>query len=204
MAWQSLYQRAETVESRMQRELHVRFGGRAEETHRPKDGRALRSDPYTYIPTWNGFLYLGVILDVFTRMIVGWSMSNSLGAEIVVDALQMAVHRRKPDLDAVHHSDQGSQYAAMLFGRLLRDHGLVASMESVGDCFDNAMAESFFATLETELLDRTTFRNHNEARIAIFDYIETFYNKTRRHSGIGHLSPIEFERRWMLEQIQAD
>lgn len=151
----------------------------------------------TYVPTWAGFLYVGVILDVFTRMIVGWSMRNDLGAELVVDALDMACHRRKPEPGTIHHSDQGCQYAALAFGRRLRESGLQASMGSVGDCFDNAMAEAFFATLETELIDRSTFRNRTEARIAVFDFIETFYNKTRRHTAIGNLSPVEFEKRWL-------
>ena len=150
----------------------------------------------TYVPTWSGWLYLGVILDVHTRLVVGWSMRNDLGAELVTEAIDMAVHRRRPAQGAIHHSDQGSQYASMAFGRRLREAGLKASMGSVGDCYDNAMAEAFFATLETELIDRTTFRNRTEARIAVFDYIEGFYNRQRRHSSIGMISPLEFERRW--------
>jgi putative transposase len=155
----------------------------------------------TYVPTWAGFLYVSTILDVYTRMIVGWSMGNSLGAELVVDALDMAVHRRKPQGEVIHHSDQGSQYASLSFTRRLREAGVLASMGSVGDCFDNAMAESFFATLETELIDRSTFRNRTEARVAVFDYIEGFYNRTRRHSGIGNLSPLEFEKRWLVSNL---
>jgi putative transposase len=151
----------------------------------------------TYVPTWAGFLYVGIILDVYTRMIVGWSMRSDLGAELVTDALDMAVHRRTPQPGGIHHSDQGSQYASLTFGRRLREAELLVSMGSVGDCFDNAMAEAFFATLETELIDRQAFRTRTEARIAVFDYIEGFYNRTRRHSAIGNLSPLEFERRWL-------
>lgn len=136
----------------------------------------------TYVPTWAGFLYVGIILDVYTRMIVGWSMRNDLGGELVTDALDMAVHRRRPQPGGIHHSDQGSQYASLTFGRRLREAELLASMGSVGDCFDNAMAEAFFATLETELIDRQTFRTRTEARIAVFDYIEGFYNRTRREA----------------------
>lgn len=163
-----------------------------------RPGRVLVAD-ITYVPTWEGFLYLGVILDVFTRAIVGWSMRYDLGAEIVVDAFDMACSRRKLEPGAIHHSDQGSQYASLEFGRRLRDSGAVASMGSVGDCFDNAMAESFFATLEKELIMKNTFKTRTQARMAVFDYIERFYNPIRRHSSIGNLSPLEFERRWLKE-----
>lgn len=146
---------------------------------------------------------MGIILDVFTRMIVGWSMRNDLGAELVVDAFDMAVHRRRPERGAIHHSDQGSQYASLAFGRRLREAGLLASMGSIGDCFDNALAEAFFATLETELIDRSTFRNRTEARIAVFDFIEGWYNPRRRHSSINNKSPIEFERRWLEENARV-
>jgi putative transposase len=149
----------------------------------------------TYVPTWAGFLYLAVVLDVFSRRVAGWSMSNDLRTEVVLNALNMAIWNRRPANGVIHHSDQGCQYTSFDFGRRCRDAGVVPSMGSVGDCFDNAMAESFFATLETELLDRTLFRNRTEARLAIFDYLEGFYNSRRRHSALGHLSPAEYERR---------
>lgn len=149
----------------------------------------------TYVPTWAGFLYLAVVLDVFSRRIVGWSMAAMLKTELVLDALNMALWRRRP-LGVIHHSDQGSQYTSIDFGNRCRKAGVRPSMGSVGDCYDNAMCESFFATLECELLERTRFSTHAEARIAIFEFIEGFYNPRRRHSGIGYLAPVEFERRW--------
>jgi putative transposase len=153
----------------------------------------------TYVPTWSGFLFLAVVLDVFSRKIVGWSMSANQNTELVTRALQMAMTRRKPDGVVVHHSDQGCQYTSYDFAKACRAAGVERSMGSVGDCFDNAMAESFFATLECELIDRSVFENRNRARMAIFDYIEGFYNSWRRHSTIGSLCPNEFERRWQAQ-----
>lgn len=153
----------------------------------------------TYVPTWAGFLFLAVVLDVFTRQVVGWSMSANQNTELVTRALHMAVRRRRPSTVVVHHSDQGCQYTSYDFARACRAAGVTRSMGSVGDCFDNAMAESFFATLECELLDRSVFENRNMARMAIFDYIEGFYNKIRRHSSIENLAPAEFERRWRAQ-----
>lgn len=149
----------------------------------------------TYVHTWAGFLYVAVVLDVFSRRIVGWAMSESLATEVVLNALDMAVWNRRPGSGVVHHSDQGCQYTSFAFGRRCREAGVVPSMGSVGDCFDNAMAESFFATLECELLDRRSFKNRTEARLAVFDFIEGFYNTHRRHSALGYVSPAEFERR---------
>ncbi len=148
----------------------------------------------TYCPTWSGFLYLAVVLDAFSRRIVGWSMSTTLHAKIVLDALDMALWRRRP-IDVIHHSDQGSQYTSIAFGKRCREAGVRPSMGSVGDAYDNAMAESFFATLECELLDRRRFKTHAEARIALFEFIEGFYNPRRRHSSLGYLSPAAFETR---------
>lgn len=148
----------------------------------------------TYCPTWSGFLYLAVVLDAFSRRIVGWSMAASLHAKIVLDALDMALWRRRP-IDVIHHSDQGSQYTSLAFGKRCRQAGVRPSMGSVGDAYDNAMAESFFATLECELLDRRRFKTHAEARSAIFEFIEGFYNPRRRHSSLGYLSPATFETR---------
>jgi putative transposase len=147
----------------------------------------------TYIPTWAGFLYLAVVLDAFSRRIVGWSMAAHLRTRLVLDALDMALAQRRPS-DVVHHSDQGSQYTSIAFGARCRQAGVRPSMGSVGDCYDNAMCESFFATLECELLDRHRFRSQAEARMAVFEFIEGWYNSHRRHSAIGYLSPINYER----------
>ena len=148
----------------------------------------------TYIPTWAGFLFLAVVLDAFSRRIVGWAMANHLRTELVLEALNMAVGRRQPTTDVIHHSDQGCQYTSIAFGAP-REAGVRPSMGSVGDCFDNAMCESFFATLECELLDRYRFPNQAEARIAVFDFIEGWYNTQRRHSSLDYDSPISYERR---------
>ena len=152
----------------------------------------------TYVPTWTGFLYLAVVLDAHSRRVVGWAMAEHLRSELVTEAVDRATWRRRPTPGAVHHSDQGSQYTSLAFGRRLRDAGLVRSMGSRGDCFDNAMAESFFATLECELLARQRFPTRSAARLALFDYIEGFYNTHRRHSALGYLSPAAYERRWTV------
>jgi putative transposase len=149
----------------------------------------------TYIPTWEGFLYLAFVLDACTRRVVGWAMRTTLQTEIVTAALEMAIARTRPAPGLIHHSDHGSQYTSFVFGARLQGAGIVPSMGSVGDCFDNAMAESFNATLECELLDRDTFRTREEARTKIFDFIETFYNPRRRHSALDYASPMEYERR---------
>jgi putative transposase len=147
----------------------------------------------TYIPTWAGTLYLAVVLDVWSRRIVGWAMTTHLRTSLVVAALEMAIRQRRPQA-VIHHSDQGSQYTAIEFGRRCREAQVRPSMGSVGDCYDNAMCESFFATLECELLDRVTLRTPAEARTAVFDFIEGWYNPARRHSSLEYLSPIDFER----------
>jgi len=155
----------------------------------------------TYVPTWAGFLYLAVVLDAHSRRIVGWAMTDHLRSELVIEALDMAVWRRRPTQSIIHHSDQGSQYTSLAFGRRLREAGLLGSMGSRGDCFDNATAESFFATLECELLARHRFPTRSAARLALFDYIEGFYNTHRRHSALGYLSPAAYERRWSDQPI---
>ena len=147
----------------------------------------------TYVPTWAGFVFLAVVVDAFSRRVVGWSMANHLRTELVLEALNMALWQRRPG-SVVHHSDQGSQYTSYAFGKRCREMGVAPSMGSVGDCFDNAMAESFFATLECELIDRRVFRTQTEARMAVFEYIEGWYNPHRRHSALGYLSPLNFER----------
>ena len=148
----------------------------------------------TYVPTWAGVLYLAVVLDVWSRRVVGWAMRKDLGAELATAALRMAVAQRRPR-GVIHHSDQGSQYTSLAFGQLCRATGIAASMGSVGDCYDNALCESFFASLECELIDRRCFRTHAEARHALFSYTEGWYNTRRRHSALGYLSPVDFERR---------
>ena len=155
----------------------------------------------TYIPTWAGFLYLAVVLDAFSRRIVGWSMAATLHTQVVLDALDMALWQRRPS-GVIHHSDQGSQYTSIEFGKRCREAGVRPSMGSVGDAYDNAMAESFFATLECELLDRRRFKTQAEARMAVFEFIEGFYNPRRRHSSLGYLSPIEFERQFAEETLE--
>ena len=147
----------------------------------------------TYVATWEGWLFLAVVIDAFSRRCVGWSMRDDLQAELVIDALGMAVTRRKPDAGLVHHSDRGSQYASLAFGATLRDSGIMASMGSRGDAYDNAAAESFFSTIKKELIYRHTFESRNAARLAIFDYIERFYNPVRRHSTLGNKSPVNYE-----------
>jgi putative transposase len=146
------------------------------------------------IPTWEGKLYLASVLDCFSRKVVGWSMRADMRSELVVDALEMAVARRRPAPGLVHHSDQGGQYVALLFGQRCRAAGIAQSMGSKGDCFDNAAIESYHATLEKDLLRRRSFRTKQEARTALFDYIESFYNRERLHSTLGYRSPAEFER----------
>ena len=149
----------------------------------------------TYVPTLEGYLFLGVVMDMYSRKIVGWSMRDDLKADLVVDALAMAVTRRRPPAGLVHHSDRGSQYTSLAFGKTLRESGLVASMGSRGDAYDNAACESCIATLKEEWIKRHRYRSRDEARLSIFRYIETFYNPRRRHSSLGGLSPDEYERR---------
>jgi putative transposase len=149
----------------------------------------------THVPTLVGFLYLAVVLDVFSRRIVGWSMANHMRTELVWDALEMACRQRRAT-QVIHHSDQGSQYTSVAFGHQCHRAQIRVSMGSVGDCYDNAMCESFFATLECEWLDRHRFQSHSEARMAIFSFIEGWYNPHRRHSGLDYLSPMAYERRY--------
>jgi putative transposase len=147
----------------------------------------------TYIPTHAGFLYLAVVMDAWSRRIVGWAMETHLRTELVLAALEMAIAQRQP-ASVIHHSDQGCQYTSLAFGKRCRLAGVRPSMGSVGDCYDNAMCESFFATVECEVLDFRPFRSHAEARMALFDFIEGWYNPQRRHSALGYHSPLSFER----------
>jgi putative transposase len=155
-----------------------------------------------YIPTGAGWLYLAAVLDCFSRRVVGWSMRDDLRAELVVDALEMAVARRQPRPGLIHHSDQGKQYVSLLFGERCRDAGVEISIGATS-AHDNAVAESFFASLTKDLLRRQTLRTRAEARTAVFDYIETFYNQIRLHSTLDYLSPIAYEKMKEEEQQQA-
>lgn len=147
----------------------------------------------TYIPTHQGWLYLAVVLDLASRRVIGWAMRDSLEAELTLSALRMALAARKPAPGLIHHSDRGVQYACDAYRGLLAAHHIQASMSRTGDCWDNAVAESFFATLELELIARRTWRTHTEARQAIFAFIETWYNRKRRHSTLHYLSPVQYE-----------
>lgn len=147
----------------------------------------------TYVPTWAGFIFLAIVLDVWSRRIVGWAIGEQMTSELVLAALNMAIAQRRPT-DVIHHSDQGSQYTSIAFGQRCVKMNVRPSMGSVGDAYDNAMAESFFASLECELIDRRSFQTKTEARMALFTYIEGWYNPRRRHSALGRVSPINFER----------
>lgn len=147
----------------------------------------------TYVPTWVGFVYLAVVLDVWSRRVVGWAIGDNMTTDLVLSALNMALAQRKPE-QVIHHSDQGSQYTSLAFGNRCRQMGVTPSMGTVGDAYDNAMAESFFATLECELIARKTFETRSQARMALFTWIEGWYNPRRRHSGLGYKSPMNFER----------
>jgi transposase InsO family protein len=157
----------------------------------------------TYLPTGQGFLSFAVVLDVFSRRVVGWAMADHLRTELVLAALEMALRHRRPEPGVIHHSAHGCQYTSVAFSQRCQQAGVSQSMGSVGDCYDNALAESFFATLECELIARSHWRTHREARLAVFDYIETFYNPRRRHSALAYLSPAEYERREHAESPAA-
>ena len=148
----------------------------------------------TYIPTDEGWLYLAVVEDLYSRKIVGWSMSDRIDSRLVVDALQMAVHRELPDAGLVAHSDRGVQYASEHYQTLLKQNDITCSMSRKGNCWDNAPMESFFATLKKELVHRERYQTRRQARQSLFEYIETFYNRVRRHSKLGYLSPVNFEQ----------
>ena len=147
----------------------------------------------TYVRTWEGWLYLSFVLDTYSRKIVGWSMANNLKTDLVLDALNMAIYTRRPQPGLVHHSDRGSQYTSVEFSSRLKEAGLLPSMGSVADAYDNSMAESFVSTLKRELIHRHSWANCQRVRTAIFEYVEGFYNTRGRHSALGHLSPSEYE-----------
>jgi putative transposase len=160
----------------------------------------------TYLRTWEGWLYLVAVQDVFSRRIVGWSMADHMRTELVTDALQMALAHRRPDPGLIWHSDQGSQFVSLAFGQQARAAGIAQSMGSRGDCYDNAVAESFFATLKKELVHGRSWPSKADLRSEVFEYIEAFYNRRRRHSTLGFLSPAQFEtitQHHHLEQLQT-
>lgn len=157
----------------------------------------------TYVPTWQGWLYLAAVVDACSRYCVGWSMRDDLKADLVYDALGMAVTRRRPAGELVHHSDRGSQYRSLVFGKLLSESGLLPSMGSRGDAYDNAAMESFMASIKTELINRRRFKTKDEARTAIFSYVEAFYNPRRRHKGLGQKSPAAYEKMLATAQLEA-
>jgi transposase InsO family protein len=147
----------------------------------------------TYLPTWQGWLYLAVLIDLHSRRVVGWAMADHLRSDLAAEALAMAVARRQPAAGLLHHTDRGVQYTAGAYQTQLADHGIVPSMSRVGDCYDNAVAESFFATLKTELVDRTAWPTRRAAQQAVFEWIEVFYNRQRCHSTLAYRSPVDFE-----------
>jgi putative transposase len=153
----------------------------------------------TYLRSWEGFVYLAVVLDAFSRKIVGWAMADHLRTELVLDAVGMAIHTRKPEPGLVHHTDRGSQYTSYEFGKTLRSSGLLASMGRVGSAYDNAMAESVFATLKTELVYRRSWPTRHQLEMEVFSYLEGFYNTRRRHSRLGNLSPTDYETLHMTQ-----
>ncbi|MBA3261775.1 MAG: IS3 family transposase [Thermoleophilaceae bacterium] len=161
---------------------------------RPMAPNVLWVADITYLRSWEGWLYLVAVQDAFSRRIVGWSMADHMRSDLVVDALNMAIARRRPEAGLIHHSDQGSQFVSLAFGQACGKAGIARSMGSRGDCFDNAVAESFFATLKKELIRRQSWPTRAELRQAVFEYLELFYNSTRRHSTLGMRSPAEHEQ----------
>ena len=147
----------------------------------------------TYVPTGEGWLYLAGVIDLCSRKVVGWAMADHMRTELVSDALGMALDRRRPDQGLLHHSDRGVQYAGEDYQHLLQSHGIECSMSGKGDCWDNAVMESFWATLKTELVNHERYETRDQARASIFEYIEVFYNRARLHSSLGYLSPEQFE-----------
>lgn len=157
----------------------------------------------TYIPTGQGWLYLAAVMDLYSRRIVGWAMSEHIDSSLVISAMKMALSQRRPETELLHHSDRGSQYACELFQDLLDDNGIVCSMSRKGDCWDNACMESFFGSLKTEWLDGKKYRTREQAINDIFNYIEMFYNRKRRHAALGYLSPAAYEQLYENERKQV-
>jgi putative transposase len=154
----------------------------------------------TYVPTKQGWLYLAIVLDLFSRKVVGWSMQATLKKSLVIDALQMALQLRRPGKGLLHHSDRGSQYCSYDYQNLLRQYNIICSMSRKGNCYDNAAMESFFSTLKQELIYHQQYENRAQAKLNIFEYIQVWYNRQRRHSSLGYESPEQFEQRWQYQQ----
>ncbi len=165
-----------------------------ERRFRPATPDVLWVADITYLRTWEGWVYLAAVQDAFSRRVVGWSMADHMRSELVVDALEMALHRRRPNPGLICHSDQGSQFVSLAFGQKARDAGIAVSMGSTGCAYDNAVAESFFATLKKELVHRRSWPTRRELISEVFEFVEAFYNTTRRHSTLGYLSPAQFEK----------
>ena len=165
-----------------------------ERQFRPDRPNVLWVADITYLRTGEGWLYLAAVQDAYSRQIVGWSMATHMRSSLVVDALQMALARRRPDPGLIHHSDHGSQYVSLAFGRAAGNAGIAVSMGSRGDAYDNAVAETFFATLKKELVNRRSWPSRLELQSAVFEYVEAFYNRQRRHSTLGMLSPAAYEQ----------
>lgn len=198
-----LMRRSQLVARRRRRRMPFDVGLRAEHSIAPNvlerrfdvitANSKLVAD-FTYLWTMEGWLYVAVVMDLFSRRVVGWSMSSQMTAQLVSDAMLMAIWRRGPVTALLHHSDQGSQYTSEQFQRLLKEHSVTCSTSRSGDCWDNAAMESFFSTLKTELTSQKNYQSRDEARADVFDYIERFYNPRRRHSTLGYLSPVDYEK----------
>ena len=189
--------RPQTTDSRHSQQVAAKLLGRRFAVEEAGGVNRVWCGDITYVPTREGWLYLAVLLDLGSRAVVGWAMKETLETSLASDALRMALARRTPARGLLHHTDRGSQYAAIEYRELLEGRAVVASMSRRGNCYDNAVAESFFATLEWELIQASDWRTRAEARCALFEYIECWYNRRRRHSSLGYLSPLEYEQRLM-------
>jgi len=170
---------------------------------RPENPNQAWVTDITYVPTQEGWLYLAAVMDLHTRMIVGWAMDSRMTRDLVIHALRMAWFRRKPQHGLIHHSDRGSQYASHDYQSVLKEYGMTASMSRKGNCWDNAAMESFFNSLKNERVHHQSYGTREEAKRDIFDYIEGFYNRRRRHSTLGYVSPAEYYANWLIQQKMA-
>ena len=177
---------------------HVVHKNLLDRAFNPEKPNEVWASDITYIPTKQGFLYLAVTLDLYARMVVGWAMSSNINSELTLSALQMAISQRNPPTKLLHHSDQGSQYTSTTLQDALAQQGIICSMSKIGQCWDNAVVESFFETLKRELIGEKVFDTHDEARQAIFEFIEIYYNRKRLHSSLGYLTPLEAERQALV------